>query len=69
MVGKSFVPTKKYNDEKANTKAQTDALNALKTEFETFKQSKMSDEEKQEVMNLPNFDKDIFYEITGIKVD
>lgn len=47
MVGKSFVPTKKYNDEKANTKAQTDALNALKTEFEIFKQSKMSDEEKQ----------------------
>lgn len=47
MVGKSFVPTTKYNAEKANTKTQLDAYNALKTEFETFKQSKMTDEEKQ----------------------
>lgn len=48
MVGKSFVPTTKYNAEKANTKTQLDAYNALKTEFETFKQSKMTDEERQE---------------------
>ena len=47
IVGKNFVPTTKYNAEKANTKTQTDAYNALKTEFETFKQSKMTDEEKQ----------------------
>lgn len=47
MVGKGFVPTAKYNAEKANTKTQLDAYNALKTEFETFKESKMTDEEKQ----------------------
>lgn len=47
MVGKSFVPTSKYNTEKANTKAQTDALNALQTEFDKFKQSKMTDDEKK----------------------
>lgn len=47
MVGKSFVPTTKYNAEKANTKTQLDAYNALKSEFETFKESKMTDEEKQ----------------------
>jgi len=47
MVGKGFVPTAKYNAEKANTKTQLDAYNALKTEYETFKQSKMTDEEKQ----------------------
>ncbi len=47
MVGKAFVPTTKYNAEKANTKTQLDAYNALKTEFETFKQSKMSDDEKK----------------------
>ena len=27
------------------------------------------DEEKQKVLNLPNFDKDIFKEITGIDVE
>lgn len=43
-VGSSFVPTKKYAD---NKKAQTEAYNALKNEYETFKQSKMTDEEKQ----------------------
>lgn len=47
MVGKGFVPTTKYNAEKQNTKAQLDAYNALKTEFDTFKESKMTDEEKQ----------------------
>ena len=47
MVGKSFVPTTKYNTEKQNTKAQVDAYNDLKEEFEKFKQSKMTDEEKQ----------------------
>lgn len=47
MVGKGFVPTSKYNAEKANTKTQSDAYNTLKAEFEAFKQSKMTDEEKQ----------------------
>lgn len=47
LVGKSFVPTSKYNTEKQNTKAQIDAYNTLKNEYETFKQSKMTDEEKQ----------------------
>lgn len=47
LVGKSFVPTSKYNTEKQNTKAQIDAYNTLKNEYEAFKQSKMTDEEKQ----------------------
>ena len=47
LVGKSFVPTAKFNAEKQNVKAQEDAYNALKTEFETFKQSKMTEEEKK----------------------
>lgn len=47
LIGKSFVPTNKYNTEKLNTKAQIDAYNALKAEYDTFKQSKMTDEEKQ----------------------
>lgn len=47
MVGKSFVPTDKYNAEKQNTKAQQDALKALQSEFDAFKSSKMTDEEKQ----------------------
>ena len=39
LVGKSFVPTSKYNEEKTkNTQ--------LAKDFETFKQSKMTDEEK-----------------------
>ena len=29
----------------------------------------LSDDDKQAVMNIPNFDKDIFEEITGIKMD
>ena len=41
------MPTSKYNTEKQNTKAQIDAYNTLKNEYETFKQSKMTDEEKQ----------------------
>ncbi len=41
------MPTTKYNTEKQNTKAQLDAYNALKAEYDTFKQSKMTDEEKQ----------------------
>lgn len=41
------MPTTKYNAEKQNTKTQLDAYNALKAEFDTFKQSKMTDEEKQ----------------------
>lgn len=44
MVGKSFVPTAKYNTAVQNAKAQTDAI---KTEFEAFKQEKMTDEERK----------------------
>lgn len=40
MVGKAFVPTAKYNAEKAK-------LQTVSTEYENFKQSKMTDEEKQ----------------------
>ena len=29
----------------------------------------LDDEEREEVMRLPNFDKDIFKEITGIEVE
>lgn len=47
MVGKSFVPTTKYNAEKQSTKAQENAYNALKQEFDKFKEEKMTDEEKQ----------------------
>ena len=54
------MPTAKYNAEKANTKAQTDALNALKIEFDAFKQSKMTDDEKkleQEKIKEENYQK------------
>lgn len=47
MVGKNFVPTTKYNAEKANTRTQQDALSALQKEYDAFKESKMSDDEKQ----------------------
>ena len=47
LVGKSFVPTAKFNAEKQNTKAQLDAYNALKAEYDTFKESKMTEEEKK----------------------
>lgn len=47
MVGENFVPTKKYNTEKQNTKTQQEAYNSLKEEFDKFKASKMTDEEKQ----------------------
>ncbi len=40
MVGNAFVPTAKYNEEKNKVKSIT-------SEYETFKQSKMTDEEKQ----------------------
>lgn len=46
MVGKNFVPTTKYNAEKANTKTQQEALNALQAEYDAFKESKMTDDEK-----------------------
>ncbi len=29
----------------------------------------LKEKERQEVLNLPNFDEDIFFECTGIKVD
>ena len=29
----------------------------------------LKEEERQEVLNLPNFDKDIFFECTGIEVE
>ena len=47
LIGNSFVGRDKFNEEKTKTKAQLDAYNSLKAEFDTFKESKMSDEEKQ----------------------
>lgn len=47
LIGNNFVPTAKYNAEKANTQAQISALNNLKSEYDAFKQSKMTDDEKQ----------------------
>lgn len=47
LVGKSFVPTSKYNAEKQNTKAQVDAYNSLQEEYNAFKQSKMTAEDKR----------------------
>lgn len=47
LVGENFVPTKKYNSEKQNTKTQQEAYNSLKKEFDEFKASKMTDEEKK----------------------
>lgn len=44
LVGKNFIPTSKFNDEKTK---QKQAYNALKSEYETFKETKMTDEEKQ----------------------
>lgn len=44
LVGKSFVPTSKFKEEKTK---QTKAYNDLKSEFDTFKETKMTDEEKQ----------------------
>lgn len=44
LVGNSFIPRKKFDEakEKSNT-----AYNELKTEFDNYKASKMTDEEKQ----------------------
>lgn len=47
LVGKNFVSNEQYNKANAKTKTQLDAYNSLKAEFDTFKESKMSDEEKQ----------------------
>ena len=47
LVGKSFVSNDQYNKAKAKQAEQVNAYNALKAEFDTFKESKMSDEEKQ----------------------
>ena len=47
LVGKSFVSNDQYNKAKAKQTEQANAYNALKAEFDTFKESKMSDEEKQ----------------------
>ena len=47
LIGNNFVPTAKYNAEKANTQAQISALNDLKSEYDAFKQSKMTDDERQ----------------------
>ena len=44
LGGKNFIPTSKFNDEKTK---QKNAYNALKSEYETFKETKMTDEEKQ----------------------
>lgn len=45
FVGNSYVPREKYNSLKEN---DTTTYNALKQEFDAFKQSKMTDEEKAE---------------------
>ena len=47
LVGKSFVSNDQYNKAKAKQTEQSEAYKALKEEFDTFKESKMSDEEKQ----------------------
>lgn len=47
FVGKNFVSNEQYGIVNAKTKTQLDAYNSLKAEFDTFKESKMSDEEKQ----------------------
>lgn len=44
LIGKSFVPTSKFKEEKAK---QTQAYNTLKSEYDSFKETKMTDEEKQ----------------------
>lgn len=44
LVGKNFIPTEKFNEEKTK---QKNAYNALKSEYETFKETKMTDEERQ----------------------
>lgn len=44
LVGKNFIPTSKFNDEKTK---QKNAYNALKSEYEAFKETKMTDEERQ----------------------
>jgi len=45
FVGNSYVPREKYNSLKENN---TTTYNALKDEFDAFKKSKMTDEEKAE---------------------
>jgi hypothetical protein len=45
FVGNSYVPREKYNSLKENN---TTSYNALKQEYDAFKQSKMTDEEKAE---------------------
>ncbi len=45
LVGKSFVPTTKFKEEKTK---QKQAYDTLKKEYDNFKETKMTDEEKQE---------------------
>lgn len=47
LVGKSFVSNDQYAKAKAKQMEQNEAYKALKEEFDTFKESKMTDEEKQ----------------------
>lgn len=44
LVGNSFVPMAKFKEEKENSQT---AYNQLKTEYDSFKQSKMTDDEKK----------------------
>lgn len=44
IVGNKFIPLKKYNDEKQKS---SDAYTTLEAEYNTYKQSKMTDEEKR----------------------
>ena len=50
LVGKSFVSNEQYNKAKAKQTEQNEAYKALKAEYDTFKESKMTDEEKQAEM-------------------
>ena len=47
FIGKSFVSNEQYSKIKTQQTEQNEAYKALKAEFDTFKESKMSDEEKQ----------------------
>ena len=47
LVGKSFVSNDQYNKAKAKQAEKDEALKALRTEFDAFKESKMTETEKQ----------------------
>lgn len=65
--------SKMRNEEKENYPKFKTAGGFLKVSDVTAKRQmwwdNLSDKDKTEVMSLPNFDSEIFYEITGIKVN